>query len=183
MVLGRLKILFCCGSNIKINQVCGNSHHNRHGLGYTTTQKVSKNKSSKHYQRYISDHHKTINDTYAFSKAVQLQVQSQWIWWMNCVQQDFCWASLMAIPANPTSFCLASTYGTLPSPTNLKRWRIATEAICTLCRKDIHTYFRSLQGITTSRKIYIQAWHCLASSHWSHQNFHFKYKRGGTYLF
>ena len=57
---------------------------------------------------------------------------------MNCVQQDFCWASLMAIPANPTSFCLASTYGTLPSPTNLKRWRIATEAICTLCRKDIH---------------------------------------------
>ena len=142
MVLGRLKILFCCGSNIKINQVCGNSHHNRHGLGYTTTQKVSKNKSSKHYQRYISDHHKTINDTYAFSKAVQLQVQSQWIWWMNCVQQDFCWASLMAIPANPTSFCLASTYGTLPSPTNLKRWRIATEAICTLCRKEIDTYFR-----------------------------------------
>ena len=34
---------------------------------------------------------------------------------------------LMAIPANPTSFCLASTYGTLPSPTNLKRWRIATK--------------------------------------------------------
>ena len=29
-----------CENDIKINQVCGNSHHNRHGLGYTTTPKV-----------------------------------------------------------------------------------------------------------------------------------------------
>ena len=45
----------------------------------------------------------------------------------------------MAMPANLTSFCLASTYDTLPSPTNLKRWRIITEAICTLCSKDVCT--------------------------------------------
>ena len=43
----------------------------------------------------------------------------------------------MAMPANLTSFCLASTYDTLPSPTNLKRWRITTEAMCTLCSKDV----------------------------------------------
>ena len=29
-----------CKNDIKINQVCGNSHHNRQGLGYTTTPKV-----------------------------------------------------------------------------------------------------------------------------------------------
>ena len=29
-----------CENNIKINQVYGNSHHNRQGLGYTTTPKV-----------------------------------------------------------------------------------------------------------------------------------------------
>ena len=28
-------------NDIKINQVCGNSHHNRHGLGYTITPKVT----------------------------------------------------------------------------------------------------------------------------------------------
>ena len=56
---------------------------------------------------------------------------------MNYVQQDFSWASLMAMPANLTSFCLASAYDTLPSPTNLKRWRITTEAMCTLCSKDV----------------------------------------------
>ena len=39
----------------------------------------------------------------------------------------------------PASFCLASTYDTLPSPTNLKRWRITTEAMCILCSKDVCT--------------------------------------------
>ena len=130
-----------CENDIKINQVCGNSHHNRHGLGYTTTPKVPRYKSSKHYRRYISEYHKSIDDTYAFSRAVQLQVQGQWTRWMNYVQQDFSWASLMAMPANLTSFYLASTYDTFPSPANLKRyrWRITTETMCTLCSKDICT--------------------------------------------
>ena len=128
-----------CENDVKISEVCGNGHHNKHGFGYTTTPKVPKNQSSKHYWRYISDHHKTIDDTYAFSKAAQLQVQGQWRRWINHVQQDFSWASLMAMPATLTSFCLASTYDTLPSPTNLKRWRITTEAMCTQCSKDVLT--------------------------------------------
>ena len=127
-----------CENDIKISQVCGNGHHNRHGLGYLDTPKVPKSKSSKHYRRYISVHHKTIDETYGFSKAVQLQVHGQWTRWMNYVQQDFSWASLMTMSAI-TSFCLASTYDTLPSPTNLKRWRITTETMCTLYSKDVCT--------------------------------------------
>ena len=71
------------------------------------------------------------------SKAVQLQVQGQWTRWLNYIQQDFSWATLMAMPPNLTSFCLASTYDTLPSPTSLKRWRITTKAKCNLCSKDV----------------------------------------------
>ena len=66
-----------CKNDIKIKQVCRNSYHNRHGLGYTTIRKAPRNKPSKHYGKYISDHHKTNDNTYAFSKAVQLQVHSQ----------------------------------------------------------------------------------------------------------
>ena len=104
-------------NDIKINQVWGNNHHNRHGLGYITMPKVLRNKSSKHYRRYISEHKKLTDDTYAFSKAVQMQVQGQWTGWMNPVQQDFSWISLMAMPANLTSFCPASTYYSLPLST------------------------------------------------------------------
>ena len=45
----------------------------------------------------------------------------------------------MAMPANLTSFCLVSTYDTLPSPANLKKWRITIETMCTLCSKDVCT--------------------------------------------
>ena len=63
----------------------------------------------------------------------------QWTRWINYVQQDFSSASLMAMPTSTTSFCLDSTYDTLPSPTNLKRWTITTEGMCTLCSKDLCT--------------------------------------------
>ena len=72
-------------------------------------------------------------------QAVQLQVQGQWTRWMNYIQQDFSWASLKSMPASLTSFCLVSTYDTLSSPANLKRWRITTETMCTLCNKDVRT--------------------------------------------
>ena len=45
----------------------------------------------------------------------------------------------MAMRPNLILFCLASTFDTLPSLTNLKRWSISAEATCTLCRKDVCT--------------------------------------------
>ena len=37
------------------------------------------------------------------------------------------------------SFIMTSTYDVLPSPSNLKRWRICTESSCFLCSKEICT--------------------------------------------
>ena len=64
----------------------------------------------------------------------------------------------MAMPANLTSFSLASTYGTVPSPSNLKMWRITTEPMYTLCSKDV---------CTTAHIIYK-----LASYHYSKEDIH-----------
>ena len=72
-------------------------------------------------------------------KALQLQLQGQWTRWENYVKNDLSWNSLLAMPANLLSFCLASTYDVLPSPSNLKRWRICTESSCFLCSKEICT--------------------------------------------
>ena len=54
------------------------------------------------------------------------------------------------MPANLTLFCLTSTLDTLPSPTNLKRWRIATEAMCTLCSQDVCTTVHILEACKVS---------------------------------
>ena len=40
------------------------------------------------------------------------------------------------MPVNLSSFCISSTYDTLPSPSNLKRWKLTNEASCFLCNKD-----------------------------------------------
>ena len=54
------------------------------------------------------------------------------------------------MPANLTSFCLVSTYDTLPSPANLKRWRITTETMCTLCSKNVCTTAYTLETCKVS---------------------------------
>ena len=64
----------------------------------------------------------------------------------------------MAMSANLTLFYLASTFDTLPSSTNLKRWRITTKAVCTLCSKDVCTTTNILGACNAAaREIYIQA--------------------------
>ena len=109
------------------------------GFEYTTTPKIPKHKSLKDHRKYISNEHRAIDDTYDMSKVVQLQVPGQWTTWLNCIQQDFSWVSLNSMSVNLTLLCLASTFDTLPSLTNLKKWRITTEAMCTLCSKDLCT--------------------------------------------
>ena len=80
---------------------------------------------------YVWNHHITIDDTNAMFKAVQLKVQSQRTRYLNYIEQDFFRTTVM--PANSTAFCLASTRDTLPSLANLKRWKITTESMGTLC--------------------------------------------------
>ena len=128
-----------CETDLNHKSKIGQHQHSCHGLGYIKTSKVPSDKSSRDYRTFISSHHKEIEDTYAISKAVQLKVQGQWTRWLNYIQQNFSWKSLLAMPVNLTSFCISSTYDTLPSPSNLKRWKLTTEASCFLCNKDTCT--------------------------------------------
>ena len=82
------------------------------------------------------------------SKALQLQ--GQWTKWENYVKNDLSWSSILAMPPNLLSFCLASTYDVLPSPSNLKCWCISTESSCFLCGKDVCTTAHVLGACKTS---------------------------------
>ena len=59
--------------------------------------------------------------------------------WCDFIKNDFSWKSLLKMPSSLLSICLNATYGTLPSPSNLKRWQITTEASCFLCKKKVCT--------------------------------------------
>lgn len=72
-------------------------------------------------------------------RALQLQVQGQWTRWENYIKNDLSWKSILAMSPHLLSFCLASTYDVLPSPSNLKRWNVCTESACALCSKQVCT--------------------------------------------
>ena len=133
------KAVQACETDLRHKSIIGHHQHSRHGLGYIKSSKVPSDKSSRDYRTFISSHHKEIEDRYAISRAVQLKVQSQWTRWLNYIQQNFSWKSLFVMPVNLISFCISSTYDTLPSPSNLKRWKVTTEASCFLCNKDTYT--------------------------------------------
>ena len=126
-------------SDIQHQLLCGKPQFGRTGLGFIKSKPLISNDASHEYRKQVSDCFKEIDDTYSISKAVQLQVQGQWTRWLNYIQQDFSWNSLLATPPNLLSFCISATYDTLPSPSNLLRWRISTEASCFLCNKPTCT--------------------------------------------
>ena len=128
-----------CETDLKHKPIIGHHQHSRHELGHVKTSKVTSDKSSKDYRLFISSHHKQIEDTCAISKEVQLKFQGQWTRWLSYIQQNFSWKSLLAMSVNLTSFCISSTYDTLPSPSELKRWKLTNEASCFLCNKDTCT--------------------------------------------
>ena len=119
-----------CETDLKHKPIIGHHQHSRHELGHLKTSKVTSDKSSKDYRLFISSHHKQIVDTCAISKVVQLKFQGQWTRWLSYIQQNFSWKSLLAMSVNLTSFCISSTYDTLPSPSKLKRWKLTNEVSC-----------------------------------------------------
>ena len=112
--------------DIKLQQMTSYHHQGCHGSVYINTSKAPEEKSTNSYRDFISRLLKEINETFNISKAVQVPLLGQWTRWLSYIQQDFSWKSLLASPISLMSFCLSSTFDTLPSPRNLKLWRISS---------------------------------------------------------
>ena len=109
-------------SELRFRKIRGPPQFGRAGLGVTSHKVIPPAKSSHQYRKFISDTSKEIDEEGNMAKALQLQVQGQWTRWENYIKNDLSWKSVLAMPPNLLSFCLASTYNVLPTPSNLKRW-------------------------------------------------------------
>ena len=79
-------------------------------------------------------------DEHAYhAKSVQLHLQGHWTQWCSFVKNDFSWKLLLSMPSALVSFSLGAVFNTLPTPNNLQRWNIVTEASCFLCGKSVCT--------------------------------------------
>ena len=57
-------------SDMHLNQICGHYQFGRQGLRYIPSNKVPKDKATKAYRKYVSQHHTKIDDTYAVMKQL-----------------------------------------------------------------------------------------------------------------
>ena len=70
---------------------------------------------------------------------IMLNMYSYWTKWCDFVKNELSWKTFLAMPSSLISFCLGATFGTLPSPSNLKCWRLITDSSCFLYGKIICT--------------------------------------------
>lgn len=104
-----------CENDIIINEVCGNGHVIGMALVTppyqkslkTNPQKITRDIFQSTTNQLITPIH--LCPVQSCLTAASGSVEELWI---NYVQQDFSWASLITMPINHTSFCLASTYET-----------------------------------------------------------------------
>ena len=68
-----------------------------------------------------------------FTKAAQQTLQGQWTRWESIVQRDMSFSRLLRSSPQLLSFTLGVTFGTIASPTNLKRWGLSDDESCCLC--------------------------------------------------
>ena len=137
-------------AELNFKKVCGITQVNKAGFGINKAVKIAQ-KGTNSYRRQVSATSKGIDEEGHLSKALSLQVQGSWTAWVNYVKNDLSWKTILATPPNLLSFCLAATFDVLPSPSNLHRWHINTEASCLLCRKNICTTAHILGACKASR--------------------------------
>lgn len=126
-------------AELAVKSAMGTPQFGRAGLGMRKGVRVPKTRQCHAYRKLISETAKDIDEETHMGRALQLQVQGQWSRWENYIKNDLSWNSILAMSPNLLSFCLASTFDVLPSPSNLKRWKISTESSCSLCNKQICT--------------------------------------------
>ena len=122
-------------SRLEFQKVIGYHQTSRAGFESFKSPFIPR-RNSHEYRSLISDLVGEVNEHAYHAKSVQLHLLG---YRCDFVKNDLSWKTLLAMPSSLISFCLGATFDPLPSPSNLKRWRLITESSCFLCGKSICT--------------------------------------------
>ena len=132
-------------SEMTFREIMGSHQKGRSGLGVAKPPVVPP-KGTQEYRRFISALAADIDMEKDLAIASQLHLQGNWIRWCDYVKMDLSWKSLLAMPSPLISFCIQSTFNTLPCPSNLLRWKLSDDSRCTLCSTPSATIPHILSG-------------------------------------
>jgi len=132
-------------SELTFREIMGIHQQGRSGLGLSKPPLVPP-KETHGYRKFISDLSGDIDKENDLARASQLHLQWNWIRWCDYVRMDLSWKTLLAMPSPLVSFCIQSTYDILPSSSNLFRWKVSSDSLCTLCNTLSATVSHVLSG-------------------------------------
>ena len=133
-----------CDVNAK--KIIGISQTSRAGFGSVRYERVPRSTQSSAYRKLVTTAVKNQVENEYSAKSVGMPLQCHWTNWVDYIKNDLRWKDILGMPPNLLSFCLNATYNTLPSPANLKRMKIQTEANCFLCGHTPCTVGHILSG-------------------------------------
>ena len=125
-------------AEILLRKLSGPSRVGRSGIGYVKQTPIP-DKGTSSYRRLISSVVSEFEEEESLARATQLHLQGNWTKWCDFVKIDLSWKSLLALPSPLLSFCIQATYETLPSSSNLHRWKLIEEPKCVLCSNPTST--------------------------------------------
>ena len=125
-------------ADILLRKLFGPSRVGRSGIGYVKQTSIH-DKGTSSYRKLISTVVSEFEEEESLARAIQLHLQGNWTKWCDYVKFDLSWKSLLALPSPLLSFCIQATYETLPSSSNLHRWKLIEEPKCVLCNNPTST--------------------------------------------
>ena len=113
--------------------IVGNTNKGREGLGLQGRASWGTADKQKRRAMVQGEIRKEVEETRA-SQMVQLGCQGRSTGW-NVPERKITWSQLWHMEPVRISFLLRSVYDVLPTPANLKRWKLIEDPACPLCGK------------------------------------------------
>lgn len=117
---------------LRHKDIVGTISHGRQGLGCSPRQQwqtADKATRRQLVQKEVSDQREELR----ISKAASMSSQGRWLNWESTPSKKLSWNDLKWMEPYRISFMLRSVYDLLPTPTNLKLWKLTESPNCTLC--------------------------------------------------
>ena len=135
-------------SDAKFQQIIGHTQHGKSGLGYRKQFRPLTD-SDKERRRQLGLIMRKDAEQKRLVILQNYELQNSWLSWglSDMMVKHLTWNKLLTgYSEKLLKFVLNSNLQTLPSPDNLRRWKIATNATCGLCTRPNATLSHILAG-------------------------------------
>jgi len=138
---------------LTMKDIIGATTQGRAGLGCSTFKRFA-DASGRCKWTMMVDELRGAEEERRLAEAAQQGQQGRWVEWESALLRRLTWSDLRSWDPARLSFVLRSTYNQLPTPANLRRWRLRDSSVCTVCEGGQGTLGHILAGCSALRRMY-----------------------------